>query len=154
VHKALRGFYFYGMIKIRRAQVKDINAVYAFINDLENIVFDKKRFTQIYKTNLKNKDNIYLVAVDQGPIGYISCHVQLLLHHGGPIAEIQELYVTPSGRSKGIGKILVDALKTEIKKRNIPQVEVTSGLKRTLAHKFYEKENFEWTHKKFIFRLD
>lgn len=132
--------------------MKDVDAVYAFVNDLESTVFDKQRFLEIYAMNLKNNDNIYLVAVDEEPVGYISCHVQLLLHHGGPIAEIQELYVAESERGKGIGRLLVDALKTEIKKRGIPQIEVTSRLHRTRAHQFYEKENFEWTHKKFIFK--
>lgn len=141
------------MLKIRKAQSKDVDAVYAFINDLENTVFDKKRFMQIYKTNLKNKDNIYLVAVDQAAIGYLSCHVQMLLHHCGPIAEIQELYVVATERSKGIGKILVEELKLILKKRGVPQIEVTSRLSRIQAHKFYEKEGFQWTHKKLICKI-
>jgi len=138
---------------IRKAKPEDIDAVYAFINDLENTVFNKRKFKRIYLESLKNKNNIHLIAFDGVALGYISCHIQMLLHHCGPIAEIQELFVVSTERSKGIGKLLVDELKRILKKKGVPQIEVTSRLHRTEAHKFYEKESFAWTHKKLIFKV-
>jgi PhnO protein len=138
------------MIRIRNARLQDIDIVFDFICDLENEIFDKRLFKKIYIDNLKNKDNIYFIAWDKKPIGYLSCHVQGLLHHCGQIAEIQEMFVVQDKRGLGIGKQLLDKLKATAKKRKIQQIEVTSGLKRRRSHKFYSTENFILTSNKFV----
>lgn len=139
------------MIKLRNARPEDMDVVFDFISDLENEVFDKRVFKKIYLENLKSKKNIYLIAWDNKPIGYLSCHVQGLLHHGGQVAEIQEMYVVKDKRGLGVGKQLLDKLKAIIKKQKIKQIEVTSGLKREMAHKFYLSQNFILTSSKFVF---
>ncbi len=138
------------MIRIRNAKPQDIDIVFDFICELENEIFDKRLFKKIYVDNLKNKNNIYIIAWDKKPIGYLSCHVQGLLHHCGQIAEIQEMFVVHDKRGLGIGKRLLDKLKATAKKRKIQQIEVTSGLKRKRAHKFYLTENFILTSNKFV----
>lgn len=81
--------------KIKRARLQDIDSVLAFITALEEEDYDQKAFRRIYRKNLKNKNNIYLIAWQTNPVGYLSCHIQTLLHHCGEVAEIQEMYVPP-----------------------------------------------------------
>ena len=138
------------MIKIRNARPQDVDIVFDFISDLENAIFDKRVFKRIYTDNLKNKSNIYFIAWDKEPIGFLSCHVQGLLHHCGQIAEIQEMFVVQGKRGLGIGKQLLDNLKATTQKRKIQQIEVTSGRNRKRAHDFYLKENFILTSNKFV----
>jgi len=135
---------------IKRARLQDVDAVFAFITDLEKENFNKRAFKSIYTRNLKNKDNVYLIAWHNVPVGYLSCHVQGLLHHGSDVAEIQEMYVVPEKRGQGIGKQLVDQLKSILKKRKVKRIEVTSQFYRKQAHQFYEGENFKLTSKKFV----
>ena len=73
----------------------------------------------------------------------------LFTNHGGPVGEIQEMYVEPDYRSHGVGKALIDRLKSIAKTKNWLQLEVTSGLQRGKAHDFYLREGFADTHKKF-----
>src|ERR1700733_11203727 len=101
---------------IRSAGEKDVLSVYDFVCFLEETTFSYIAFELIFKANIYNENYYYLVAEsDSGSIiGYISCHVQNLLHHCGKVAEIQELFVVEKYRNLGIGKLLVNDLKNKL----------------------------------------
>ncbi len=140
---------------IRSVTPTDFEAVYTFINALEDCVFPKESQHRIFLENLANPKHIFLLAeINQIPVGFLSCHVQNLIHHGGLVGEIQEMYVDANYRSRQIGQQLLNELKTLAKQNNLLQIEVTSGFKREKAHAFYEREGFLHTHKKFVFRSD
>jgi (aminoalkyl)phosphonate N-acetyltransferase len=134
---------------IRPAQINDVESIYSKICELENNKMDKSTFAGIFKENLK-KDNIfYIVAEFQGqPIGFISLHIQKLLHHNGNAAEIQELFVDSDMRGKKIGSKLINYAKDISEKHQCKSFEVSCNLKRAQAHKFYEKEGLSKTHYK------
>jgi PhnO protein len=138
------------MIEIKIAQPQDVDFVYQCICDLENQSFNKTVFKSIYDDNIKNTNIIYLVAHDEKPVGFISCHIQPLLHHCGLIAEIQELYVIEEKRNQKIGSQLLRELKEKLKNKNVLQIEVVSNLKRLDTHRFYEREGFMRTSYKFV----
>ncbi|MEP4091766.1 GNAT family N-acetyltransferase, partial [Reichenbachiella sp.] len=133
----------------------DFNSIYNFVNELEQTVFNVEDLKRAFESNVNNPDHIYLIAeMNDEPVGYLSCHSQLLLHHGGQkIAEIQEMYVNPESRKNGIGKGLVDELKRIAKLKEVEQLEVTSNNKRGDTHRFYEREKFVQSHKKFTYRI-
>jgi len=136
--------------RVKPARLQDIESVFAFITDLEKENFDKTKFKRLYTKNINDKNNIYLLAWHREPVGYLSCHIQTLLHHCGPVAEIQEMYVPVEKRGQGIGKALLDQLKSILKKRKVKRIEVTSQVNRRQAHRFYLGENFRITSKKFV----
>lgn len=137
-------------IEVRLATSDDFLAVYNLINELEDQIFDRNKQEKIYHKNLNNPDIIYFVAATKLKIvGFISAHIQLLLHHSESVAEIQELIVTKEYRSQKIGKLLLDQIILELKNRNITQLEVTSNKMREAAHQFYLREGFVDSHKKF-----
>lgn len=141
-------------LHIRHVKASDFETVYRFINALEHTTFDKNTQRDIFLQNLSNSEHVFLLAeVNHTPVGYLSCMVQLLIHHGGPVGEIQEMYVEPDYRSHGVGKALIDSLKSIAKTKNWLQLEVTSGLQRGKAHDFYLREGFADTHKKFTLGL-
>ena len=79
-------------IQIRRATNKDQTAVYGFICDLEDSLFDENLFGTYYIENIHKAHNIYFVAEDTlngQVVGYISCHGQILLHHLGLVVRLQ-----------------------------------------------------------------
>lgn len=134
----------------RQANLKDFDAIYEFVCGLENERFDKALLKQCYEVCLDTPNTHYLVATaNDKPVGYISCHGQILLHHCGLVYEIQEMYVLPEYRSRGIGKILLDALLEQISKENYVLLEVASNMKRVDAHRFYEANGFVKTTYKF-----
>ena len=104
--------------------------------------------------NLESPALLYLIAELSGTkVGFLSCYCQQLLHHGGLVGEIQEMYVIPEFRSQKIGNKLLEKLIEIARKLNVLQIEVTSNAKREAAHNFYLKSGFAFTHKKFTFPL-
>ncbi len=142
-------------ILIRKAKQTDFEAIYKFVNALEESIFPLENQKKAFERNLADGDFIYLIAeLNNKPIGFISCYAQEVLHHGAQrIAEIQEMYVSPENRKSGVGKKLLDELKKIAKQNGIVQLEVTSNKKRTETHQFYLRECFLNSHEKFTFEL-
>jgi (aminoalkyl)phosphonate N-acetyltransferase len=138
------------MIIIRNAEPKDLDSIYHFICNLENEVFDFQLFKCIFDENLENPSFVYIVAEsDKKVIGFISLHTQKLLHHCGVVGEIQEFYIDPNFRNQGIGKTLIQEVKTYAKANNLMSIEVTSNKLRTENVQVYEHLGFRLTHNKF-----
>lgn len=138
-------------IQIRRATNKDQSAVYRFVCDLEDDLFDENIFGTYYVENIHKSHNIYFVAEDASNglvVGFISCHGQVLLHHLGLVYEIQEMYVDPAYRNRGIGKQLLQKLKVSLP-TNCKSLEVTAQNKRKETHAFYDANGFKNSHIKF-----
>jgi len=141
-------------VHIRAAELSDAELLYRFICDLEDEQLNWEGFYYALTTNLPHEGNIYLIAeVDGMPVGMGSCHVQWLVHHAAPIAEVQELYVVPEYRSQGIGAHLLNALIEFARSKNALQVELSSQLRRVDAHRFYYRQNFINNHLKFVYPL-
>lgn len=93
----------------------------------------------------------YLVAEQSGIIvGFVSCHVQYLLHHTGKVGEVQELCVKPDYRNQHIGHQLIAALNAVAVREGLINLEVTTNQKRTDTIRFYEREGFRATHIKLV----
>ena len=138
-------------VQIRMASSPDEPVIYQFICTLEETVLDRAAFQTIFAQNLKNPTIHYFVAEKAGTIvGFISCHIQLLLHHTGCVGEIQELFVEPCMRKQGIGQQLVTEVKALAVRKNFVSLEVTTNRKRADAIGFYRRALFELTHVKLV----
>jgi PhnO protein len=142
-------------IFIRHAQPQDFDFIFRFISELEQEVFDVDLFRRVYEKNINNSDYAYYIAIsDNSPVGCISFHSQYLLHHCGKVGEIQEFYVEPENRNKGIGKLLMQEIFSWALKNNIINVEVTSNKMRIENAMIYEHLGFQMTHNKFTMKLN
>lgn len=136
---------------IRPATASDASVICQFIGDLEETVLDTARFQDVFARNMTNPMIHYLVAeVNDVVVGFLSCHVQLLLHHTGPVGEIQELFVRADQRGKQIGRQLLDYLTALAHRHGFVNLEVTTKQKRTDTVRFYERELFRCTHYKLV----
>jgi PhnO protein len=134
----------------RQMVLADLPVIYEFVCSLEEHRFEFNKFASCFALCFHNPANHYIVAEVGGvAVGYLSCHGQLLLHHCGLVYELQELYVMPEHRSKGIGKLLLAALARIIDKEDYELLELCSNMRRTHAHRFYLKNGFEQTSYKF-----
>ncbi len=138
-------------IHIREATPSDAPVVYDFLCILEEMTLDTTAFQAVYDRNLANPCVHYLVAELAGEvIGFVSCHVQFLLHHCGRVGEIQELFVHPDYRQRGIGHDLVAAVESLVSRENCLNLEVTTNQKRQDTIRFYERESFRLSHYKLV----
>ncbi len=142
---------FMGILQIRTAEWKDMPTVYAFLCELEEEPLDLTAFAFIFQHNLASPSIHYLVAEHADEvIGFVSCHVQYLLHHCGKVGEIQELFVKPQHRNQQVGQRLIAALNNLALREGFVNLEVTTNQKRQDTIRFYERESFQRTHVKLV----
>ena len=128
-----------------------MDTVYAFICALEETTIDRADFYAIYQLNLANPAIHYFVADKSGEVvGFVSCHIQHLLHHGGKVGEMQELFVRPDLRGQGIGQQLLADVTALAKREGCVNLEVTTNQKRQDTIRFYERESFQLSHYKLV----
>lgn len=136
---------------IRPAEWNDHEIIYSFLCELENIALDRGAFQSVFRHNLAAAHVYYLVAETDGMVvGFLSCHVQYLLHHAGKVGEIQELFVLTSHRNQRVGRQLISALEAIARHENLINLEVTANRIRTDTHRFYAQLGFQPTHYKFV----
>src|SRR5512137_2013324 len=98
---------------VRSTEPRDLEVIHRMLCDLEDMELPLDAFRDIFLRNIGDEDALYRVAcLDTGEIiGHLAMHTQWLLHHAGRVAEIQEMYVSPSSRGAGIGeRLLKEAL--------------------------------------------
>lgn len=139
------------LVTVRTARLVDGPTVYDFLCDLENQQLERSAFDTVFARNLATPTIFYRVAEQAGAVvGFVSCHLQYLLHHTGPVGEIQELYVRPDYRNQQIGRQLMSALEADLAPVGLVSLEVTTNQQRTSALRFYESSGFRPTHFKLV----
>jgi len=138
-------------MKIRKVEQKDMITIYEQICLLEDTKFNIDEFEKIFYQNLVDENVLYYLGETTNGVvlGFISCHIQNLLHHCGKVAEIQELFVKDAYRGQGIGAQMVKFVEGALLVLNCLSLEVTAQNKRIQTHEFYKKMGFEHTHLKF-----
>jgi len=136
---------------IRPACQGDADTIYEFLCDLEKTTLDAACFQAVFRQNLTNPMVHYFVAEWIGVVvGFVSCHIEYVLHHTGKVGEVQELYVKPDYRNRGIGHQLMAALDALAIREGFVSLEVTTNQQRTDSVRFYEREHFSCTHFKLV----
>ncbi|MFH6993251.1 GNAT family N-acetyltransferase [Flavobacterium sp. FlaQc-48] len=137
-------------IEIRKVENQDLDFVYQSICELENEVLDFEVFKAIFNENISNKNNLYLLAENENEgVGFISFHMQNLLHHCGLVGEIQEFFIHQKYRGQGIGKQLIEIIMNYADQNDLKSIEVTTNKRRTENVLIYENLGFGLTHNKF-----
>jgi GNAT superfamily N-acetyltransferase len=93
--------------------------------------------------------NVALVAEGTGGGGAIAglatLHVTHVLHRPHAVGRVTALVVDERLRGGGIGRALVAAAEARLAAAGCGLVEITSNVKRTDAHAFYERIGYERT---------
>lgn len=140
---------------IRKAEMHDLDSIFSLICELEESQISKNHFCAVFLNNLSNKNIHYVVAEQSGKIvGFISVHIQQLLHHAGSIAEIQELIVTKQYQGSGVGHKLFEEAKNISEDNDCINIEVCCNRMRGKSHAFYEKLGMKKSHFKFTLKTD
>lgn len=141
-------------MNIRMAKLTDTKAVYDLICDMENTRLDYNRFEKVFNDCLNDNRFFCIVAEqDNSVIGCLNLRIEYQLHHTDKIAEIMELAVMDTFRSKGIGKMLFEKASEIAKDNNCLQIEVCCNQLRLNAHRFYERQGMNKFHYKLSMSL-
>lgn len=137
-------------INIRQANEEDSDAL-AFL--IAERGFDYSTDSLLVRerfVNLNQAGDLILVAVlDSEVVGMILLHRTYFLHRV-PDGRISSLVVSEKHRNFGIGAKLVESAEKVFRNWGCGRIEVTSGIKRESAHRFYIRAGFSEAPKRFI----
>lgn len=139
---------------IRPASASDLESVYKLLNQLKGAPHNRDAFERNYHENMSDPLIHYLVALHNGkPIGFVSLHVQRILHHANRTGELQELIIDERYRGKGVGKQLMIAAEGLARSLGLEEIELTTRLHRSDAQEFYKSLGYSNSHLKFVKEL-
>ena len=137
---------------IRTATKGDLEAVYGLMRQLSRHCFTKKQFEACYFYNLEN-NRVLVCEENKNICGCAVLNIHYSLHFSRKTAEIVNLIVDESARSRGIGKELLASLEQIAADNDCVCIELGSGKQRSDAHRFYAREGFACNHYKFTKEL-
>ena len=89
-----------------------------------------------FKKVLKSKNNsVYVVEENKKLVGFAAFSVRTVVRYPKPIAELDELYVLPAYRRKGIGQKLMKKILNKAKQLNCYRIFIESHYDHKSAHK-------------------
>jgi len=135
-------------MEIRLAAVGDAAAIAALVERywvFESIGgFDRPRIEARLSDLLSRPERgACWVAEGEGRLcGYLLAVFMFSLEHGGLMAEIDELFVSPEMRSAGVGTLLVAAAERDLAGRGLVRLQLQLAVDNEGARRFYERHGF------------
>jgi GNAT superfamily N-acetyltransferase len=96
------------------------------------------------RTLLAGSDVIAFLAGDPA-VGVVLLTLRPNVWYDGPVALVDELYVAPEARGRGLGSALLVAAESFIRERGGRLIEIAVDGADTDAHRFYERRGYTCT---------
>jgi GNAT superfamily N-acetyltransferase len=87
-------------------------------------------------------DSLLAFAIGDPIVGIAVVSLRPNVWHDGPVALLDELYVVPERRDRGLGTALIAAVRAECRRRRVEQIEINVDIGDTDARRFYERHGF------------
>lgn len=106
--------------------------------------FDRGRVTVLLEDFLSHPDlgSCWVVERQQQLCGYLLAVFTFSLEHGGRMAELDELFVTPELRSAGVGSLLMAAAERDMAQRGVVRIQLQLGTDNRRGRLFYERQGY------------
>ena len=138
--------------QIRQAKNSDAPHLVELIAELGHEI-DEKALRENLKA-LKKIDETPLVAtLGHDVVGLCGISARVMIHRDAPVGRISPLVVAERAQGHGIGRMLVEAAESWMRKKGCKLVEVTSNDGRAEAHAFYRHMGYERTSMRFVKKL-
>ena len=95
----------------------------------------------------------FVALLDDAVAGCLTTSMTRVLHRPAPVGRISMLVVDEGLRGRGIGAALIAAAEAALVATGSELVEVTSNLRLTEAHRFYERLGYSRTSIRFAREL-
>jgi len=134
--------------QIREARTSDAERLAELINELGHAI-DAKQVRRNLTALLRSAEAPLVATLDGEVVGLCSIGKRVVINRPAPLGRISTLIVTRSAQGRGIGRMLVEAAETWMRKNGCALVEVTSNDRLAAAHAFYRHLGYERTSIRF-----
>ena len=131
-------------IIIRKAGKTDYESLMALYNLFVGEDRYLKHTFDSFNSVLTNSSNrIFVAEKNSNLIGFATVSFRRVVRYPKAIAELDELFVKEEHRKIGVGKLLLNAVIHESKKRDCYRIYIESAYEHKSAHIFYEGNRFK-----------
>lgn len=146
-------------MEFRRLNESDLDSLLELYKqlDADDSEGSAERYKQLWKEIGANDNIRYFGAVDEGKVvsTCYAVYIPNLTRGGRGICFIENVVTDKDYRNLGLASKVMDMAIAFAKEQHCYKVILQSGMKRTEAHKFYEKKGFNGESKKaFDMRLE
>jgi ribosomal protein S18 acetylase RimI-like enzyme len=133
---------------IRSAAMEDIAGITPLVEsywEFESIGgFDRLRVESLLRSLFSEPQRgaCWVAAADGRLHGYLLAVFMFSLEHGGLMAEIDELFVSPEVRSQGTGSRLLERAERDLAERGLVRLQLQLAVDNDRARLFYERHGF------------
>jgi ribosomal protein S18 acetylase RimI-like enzyme len=129
--------------KTRRANIEDVDKVSPlfdayrqFYEQAPDLEFSK----QFIHTRLINNESFIFIAEDEtkNALGFCQIYPSFCSVIGSPIYVLYDLFVSPTTRKSGLGRLLLEQARLHAKENNIPRMDLTTAKTNLTAQSLYE----------------
>ncbi|HPE25466.1 GNAT family N-acetyltransferase [Albidovulum sp.] len=93
---------------------------------------------------------VWLIGPRDAPLGYIATGLGWSIELGGPDAFVDELFVVPEARGRGLGRDALVHLGQVLKARGVVALHLEVARENRDAQRFYAREGFEARDRYFL----
>lgn len=130
--------------QLRSASPADADAVarmlWDFNTEFDVAVPDTDSLERRWETLLAREDVLVLIAGESA--GFAFATLRPTPYWDGPLAQLEELYVVPDLRGRGIGSALLDGVVAECRQRGAEEMLINVDEIDGGARRFYERHGF------------
>jgi GNAT superfamily N-acetyltransferase len=131
-------------LNVRPAEPRDHARLAALIGQLGYVARESEIAERL--AAMRAEGRVVLVAeLDGAVVGCLSTSIMRVLHRPAPVGRISMMVVDETLRNRGIGAVLIAAAEQALAEQGCYMVEITSHVRRTDAHRFYERLGYERT---------
>lgn len=153
-------------MQIRLATQSDKSGVLTLLDELGEEINKQKGFSPhnaeaqkiggpMFDEIINNPDTFIFVAEEDDELhGLATFYALPNIRHGYRRGHIEDFVVSEKSRGKGVGSMIMNAIKEYCQKNNMKVIKLDSGMDLVFAHKFYEKNGGKNTEKMFRFDLE
>jgi predicted N-acetyltransferase YhbS len=142
-----------GEVRIRSAVPGDCAALVRLIDQLDYQAGEAEIAERLGLIEADGRQ-VLVAELEGRVVGCLSTSMMRVLHRPKPVGRISMMVVDEALRGQGIGKALVRAAERALHDAGCGLVEVTSHLRRTGAHAFYEHLGYERASLRFAIDTD
>jgi ribosomal protein S18 acetylase RimI-like enzyme len=135
-------------VTIRLATLAEVAGVASLVErywEFESLAgFDLPRIESLLKGLIQAPERgVCWVAEEDGALrGYLLAVFMFSLEHGGMMAEIDEIFVAPDMRSRGLGALLLRHAERDLAQRGLVRLQLQLGMDNHRGRRFYERHGF------------
>ena len=133
-------------VEVRRATVEDAAVVarllWDFNTEFETPTPSAEEFATRFTRLLARDDVVVLLAGGVEPTGFAYLTLRPAPYFDGPLAQLEELYVRPDLRDRGIGTALLTTALALCRERSAGEMHINVDEVDTDTRRFYERHGF------------